>query len=213
MHNVLGRWAAALLLGLSLAAATSIELGCATPDFVGSTLGRPTAPRSDESARRAYEAGYEAGRHDDQRDLRADYTRYQRAYDWSTERAFATGYRDGYGRHDDRYGSADPRARSEDDQGEDEDEGRRGYVSRAVPEWLVGDYRGWNEAYESDVALSIHPNASVLLVADGRERKGVYSDGQVRFRNGAYVVTRVRDGIRCTSVDDSRNRLYLRRVD
>jgi len=209
MRDLVGRRAAALLLGLAVGAA-----GCATPDFVGSMLGRPpAASRGDASAQRAYQAGYAAGQRDDQRELRADYERHQSAYDWSTERAFAAGYRDGYGQRDGGYVEA-PGRRSwsdGDDQGEDEE--RRGHVVGAVPEWLVGAYRGWNEAYESDVALTIRPNASVLLVTDGRERNGVYSGGQVRFRNDAYVVTRVHDGIRCTSVDDARNRLYLRRVD
>src|SRR5262245_36806570 len=104
MRNGMGRWAAALLLGLSLGAMTSIQLGCATPDVVGSMLGRPPAQsRGGDTAQRAYQAGYAAGQRDDQRELRADYTRHQNAYDWNSERAFASGYRDGYGRRDDRY--------------------------------------------------------------------------------------------------------------
>jgi len=132
---------AALLLGLALAAA-----GCATPDFVSEMMGRPPVRRShaDAAAQHAYQSGYAAGQRDDQRELRADYTRYQRSYDWNTERAFAAGYRDGYGRADDRYVEA-PSRRSgsyDDDQGEDED--RRGHVVRSAPDWRddYGDRRG-----------------------------------------------------------------------
>ena len=207
MRDGTGRWAAALLLGLAIGAG-----GCATPDFVGSMLGRPPAASRGDSAQRAYQAGYAAGQRDDQRELRPDYARHQNAYDWSTERAFADGYRDGYGRRDEGYVEAPGRSRSDDDPGEDED--GRGRVMRAVPDWLVGDFRGGNDGYESDVELlSIHPNASVVLVRDGRERQGVYSDGTVRFRHDAYVVTRAHDGIRFTSVDDSRDTVYLRRSD
>jgi hypothetical protein len=84
---------------------------------------------------------------------------------------------------------------------------------RAVPGWLVGDYRGWNELYGSDVALRVYPNASVTLVGGGRARQGVYRSGQVHLRNGVYAIRRVRDGIRFTQQGDARNSVHLRRSD
>ena len=53
----------------------------------------------------------------------------------------------------------------------------------------------------------------MLLVAGGRQRQGFYRSGQVHLRNAAYAVTRMRDGIRFTHVEDARNSVYLRRTD
>jgi hypothetical protein len=208
MRIASGRRAAALLLGLSLAASTPIGLGCAMDPNLMSVLTAPVERSDDDSGRTAYEAGYAAGVRDDQRQRRADYTRHQEAYDWNTERAFATGYRDGYAGEADRYGSSGNDGRYGEDDG-----GDRYGMSPAVPTWLIGDYRGWDESYGVDVALSIHRDASVLFVAGGRQRQGFYRGGQVHLRNGAYAVTRVRDGIRFTHVEDARNTVYLRRTD
>jgi len=214
MRSLASRRATAIPFALLLGSFLAFAPGCAIDPNLGSILTQPAPQRSqrDEyAARRAYEAGFEAGRRDDQRELRGDYTRWERSYDWSTERAFAAGYRDGYAGASDRYGSKELRGGSDREHEHDDDD--RADVQSAVPSWLVGDYRGWSEPNEANVAVSVRPNSSVLLVSNGRQSRGVYRGGQVHFGSAAYVVKRLHDGVRFTHVGDSRRRLVLQRLD
>jgi len=192
---------------VAIAATSAISAGCVGID---QEIARVLAPSSGSAvdrsaARAAYDGGYQYGRRDADRDARADYTRHRGRYDWSTERAFASGYGDGYEQQ-----ARSSSRRGDDDEGEDRD-----YDSvAAVPAWLVGDFQGWNELSGADVGLTVYPNASVVLVSGDRSRQGVYRNGQVYLRNsGSWAVTRTRGGIRFTKADDSRNTSYLRRTD
>jgi hypothetical protein len=189
-------------------AASAFSVGCVgMNDELTRVLSPTTASsRTDgRTARAAYDAGYQVGSRDADRDWRPDYTRHRDRYDWSSERSFATGYRDGFEQH----------ARRGDRYGDDDDQGDRRYDSQAsVPSWLVGDFHGWNELSGDDVGLTVHPNASVVLSLGDRTRQGVYRDGRVFFRpNGSFAVTRTKGGIRFTKADDPRNTSYLRRTD
>ena len=203
-RRLAARWCAIA----AIATASPIGVGCVGMD---QDLARILAPSSGSTvdrgaARAAYDLGYQDGRRDYDRERRADYTRYRNSYDWSTERAFASGYRDGYEQQAQRSASS---------RRGDEDGDERGYDSvSAVPSWLVGDFRGWNESSGADLALTVYPNAAVVLVSGDRTRQGVYRDGQVYLRkSGTYAVTRVRNGIRFTKAGDERNTSYLRRTD
>lgn len=212
MRPIESRRATAILFAVSLGSLLAFAPGCAIDPSFGSTRTRPAPQpkRNDEyDARRAYEAGWQAGRRDDEDELRPDYTRYERSYDWSTERSFAAGYRDGYAGDADRYEPKKKKVKRDHDH---DDHDSVGVVS-SVPSWLVGDYRGWSEPNEANVAVSVRPNASVLLVADGRQSRGVYRSGQVHFGSAAYAVKRLRDGVRFTHVGDSRRTLVLQRLD
>ena len=209
MHIERRRSAARWCAIAAIVAASAIGVGCVGMD---QDLARILTPSSGSSvdrgaARAAYDLGYQDGSRDSERERRADYTRHRDSYDWSTERAFASGYRDGYEEQAQRAASS---RRSDY---EDDDDRRHDSVA-AVPSWLVGDFRGWNELSGTDVGLTVYPNAAVVLVSGERTRQGVYRDGRVYLRNsGAWAVTRARNGIRFTKADDERNTSYLRRSE
>ena len=204
-RNLAARWCVIA----AITAASAIGIGCVGMDReLARVLAPPRGSTVDRSdSRAAYDLGYQDGSRDYDRDKRADYTRYRGSYDWSTERDFASGYRAGYEQQAQR--SASSR------RGDLEDDDERGYDSvAAVPSWLVGGFRGWNEFSGAEVGLTVYPNAAVVLVSGDRTRQGVYRDGQVYLRNsGAYAVTRARNGIRFTKAGDERNTSYLRRTD
>lgn len=193
-----------LALVVCAAAPLATTLGCAMDGDLVRILTLPEgAAAADEHA---YQLGYRHGQRDDARELRSDPTRHRDAYDWETKSAFVAGYRDGYSGRRSRYGRSDggwPR---------DHDDDEVGMVS-AVPSWLVGGFRGFSERDGSGLALTVHRDASVVLVTDGRKRQGVYRRGQVHLRNGAYAVMRAREGIRFTSLGDTSNTAYLRRIE
>jgi len=205
MRNSTTRNAAALLIGLLVLAG-----GCAMEGNYLPVLTLPSA--HDDADQRAYALGHQLGRRDDQRELRADYRRHHEAYDVVTEPVFEMGYRDGYAGRPSRYASTQDRGWYQGD--DDEYEDQRARVSRGVPDWLVGDYHGWHEAYQTDVALTVYPDAKVVLVSRGKTRQGVYRSGRVHLKNAnvAYAVTQARHGIRFTQVGDAHNTVYLKRT-
>jgi hypothetical protein len=190
----------------ALAAAASLAAllagsGCAMD---GSLLDPVLSPvvagggREDAATWQAYEEGFRLGRRDWERHRSPDYTRHEEAFDWSSERAFASGYRDAYeGRsHRSERGSGVwPSARA------------------PVPEWLVGGFRGWSERSEEGVSLAVEPDGSTRLSTGGRRHSGVYEGGAIRLRSGTYAVARLRNGVRLTQLEDPRNTLVLRRVE
>jgi len=92
---------AALLLPIALAG------GCAQSREVAE---RMTAPVGAQDAdERAYDRGYRIGQRDAKREQPSDYTLHPKDYDAATEKAFATGFRDGFAGRPNRYGAADTR--------------------------------------------------------------------------------------------------------
>jgi len=147
----------------------------------------------DDELRRAYDLGYRRGRRDRERRLAADYARYHDDYDRLTERAFVEGYRAGYQGRYPNY------------------EASPGVVA-AVPGWALGDFRGWDEFEDQEVALHVERDGQVALFAGGQRHRGVYRSGRIQFARSTWTVREIRGGILLVPDYDPRRSISLRRV-
>ena len=176
---------------LALALATALVAGCTVGGGAvygpvgGDPRSRPRPPVYDErdadpydrSLDRAYDDGYSRGWGDREQGRTPEYDRWADDYDSAGERSFRTGYADGYQRRPHRYGGAAPD------------------VTPVAPDWLVGEWQGWDEQEQVEVVLRVRRDGGVTLVGGGRSQAGVWRAGRLELRRGAWRVERVRGGI------------------
>src|SRR5690606_27216964 len=153
---------------LALALAAALAGGCtAGGGAVYGPIGReprerPPPPVHDDRREdpydgdldRAYDDGYSRGWGDREQGRTPAYERWADAYDAASERSFRTGYADGYQRRPHRYGGAGPD------------------VTPVAPDWLVGEWQGWDEQAQVDVRLRVRRDGGVTLVGGGRAQEG-----------------------------------------
>ena len=102
---------------------------------------------------------------------------------------------------------ATSRRRSEDfirTSGDADDTGR-------VPRWAVGTFRGTTDTGESELTIGADGTATIRSLRTNETFYGNFSDRILRFEWGDFEVTRERDGIRTTEVNNRRNQTYYRR--
>ncbi|MEB2344197.1 MAG: cellulase family glycosylhydrolase [Deltaproteobacteria bacterium] len=133
------------------------------------------APRS--AIDHAYDDGYSRGWGDREQGRTPDYERWTGEYDRGGEPGFRAGYADGYQRRPHRYGEAGPD------------------VTPVAPDWLVGEFTGWDERERVEVVLQVRRDGGVRLVGGGRAQEGVYRNGRLELRKGAWRVERTRSGL------------------
>jgi hypothetical protein len=68
-------------------------------------------------------------------------------------------------------------------------------VQPVVPDWLIGEFTGWDEQAGVEVVLRVDRDGAVRLVGGGRAQSGAYRDGRLALRKGTWRVQRVRGGI------------------
>jgi endoglycosylceramidase len=125
----------------------------------------------------AYDDGYSRGWGDREQGRTPDYERWVGEYDRGGESSFRTGYADGYQRRPHRYGEAGPD------------------VTPVAPDWLVGEFTGFDEREDVEVVLQVRRDGGVRLVGGGRAQEGVYRNGRLELRKGVWRVQRTRGGI------------------
>lgn len=84
----------------------------------------------------------------------------------------------------------------------------------AVPEWLVGTFRGFAKYSGSDVVLTVRSGGnSVLEMTRNRNvnrYEGTYRNGRIVLENGnQWIVARSADGVTITDAKDSSHRISL----
>lgn len=102
MRNAPARTAAAAF-GAALLALASLATGCAQTRDIAEVMTAPVGAADDDE--RAYDLGHRIGRTDAQRERPADPALHRARHDPATEKAFATGYRDGYAGRANRNGA------------------------------------------------------------------------------------------------------------
>jgi hypothetical protein len=125
----------------------------------------------------AYDEGYSRGWGDREQGRSPDYERWVGEYDRGGEGSFRTGYADGYQRRPHRYGEAGPD------------------IVPAAPDWLVGEFAGYDEREDVEVVLQVRRDGGVRLIGGGRAQEGVYRNGRLELRKGVWRVQRVRGGL------------------
>lgn len=133
--------------------------------------------RADRELDRAYDDGYSRGWGDREQGRPPDSDRWAGEGDRDDERSFRAGYADGYQRRPHRYGEAGPD------------------VTPVAPDWLVGEFAGWDEREQVEVVLRVRRDGGVTLIGGGRSQDGAWRNGRLELRRGTWRVQRVRGGI------------------
>lgn len=172
---------------LALACAAAITAGCAVggaprPRADPHPHPRPPADADepdphDRAFDRGYDDGYSRGWGDREQGRSPDLERWAAERDAGDPQSFRAGYADGYQRRPHRYGGAAPD------------------VTPVAPDWLVGEFAGWDEDAGVEVVLQVRRDGGATLAGGGRRQEGVYRNGRLELRRGAWRVQRVRGGI------------------
>lgn len=147
------------------------------PPVADEDSGRHEEPSSRDAIDPAYDDGYSRGWGDREQGRAPDYERWAGEYDRGGEPGFRSGYADGYQRRPHRYGEAGPD------------------VTPVAPDWLVGEFTGWDAREEVEVVLQVRRDGGVRLVGGGRAQEGVYRNGRLELRKGVWRIERTRGGI------------------
>ena len=79
-----------------------------------------------------------------------------------------------------------------------------------VPNWAVGTFRGQTDSGESELNIRSDGSVTIRSLRTGESFYGTMDDRRLRFDWGEYDVTRERDGIRTTNINDRTQTLYRR---
>ena len=131
----------------------------------------------DSDLDRAYDDGYSRGWGDREQGRSPEHDRWAADYGAADEPSFRTGYADGYQRRPHRYGAAAPD------------------VTPVAPDWLVGEWSGYDEREDVEVVLQVRRDGGVTLVGGGRPQPGAWRNGRLELRQGVWRVERVRGAI------------------
>ena len=93
--------------------------------------------------------------------------------------------------------------------GRDDDEDGGG---GRVPRWMRGTFRGTTDSGESELVIRADGTATARSITKNVSFQGTYSGGLLRFDWGSFEVTRLRDGIRTTPVNDRNSHTDYRRT-
>ncbi|HEX8719593.1 MAG TPA: hypothetical protein VF736_03035 [Pyrinomonadaceae bacterium] len=126
--------------------------------------------------------------------------RFSGSDSWDVSRA-DDGIRAASGRRSEVFSSNRPG----DDYDDEDNDGR-------VPRWMRGTFRGTTDSGESELTIRADGTATARSLTKNQTFSGTYSNGILRFDWGRYEVTRTRDGIRTTDVNNRNNRTDYRRA-
>lgn len=82
-----------------------------------------------------------------------------------------------------------------------------------VPEWMVGEFSGYNEKYNADVMLRIRDDGQVTATVNGRSVHGYISESRLYAGNQAFDIDRTRRGFVTSQVGDRSNQVRYKRVN
>ena len=85
--------------------------------------------------------------------------------------------------------------------------------SSYVPGWMVGTFRGYNEAYRSEVSVTIRPDGRAAAMWRGQALDGFVNEDQLHLGNLTFDIDQTRDGITTSQKGDRENVVRYRRVE
>ncbi len=97
-----------------------------------------------------------------------------------------------------------------DDHYRDENYGHGGHSSY-VPEWLIGDFTGYNIKYGTEVKMRIDRDGRSLTWLDGQELRGYVNDGRLYVGDYQFRLDRAGEGFTTTQLGDTSNKVHYAR--
>jgi len=83
--------------------------------------------------------------------------------------------------------------------------------SSYVPHWMIGDFKGYNMKYDSEVTIHISDDGRMTGRADGTTLHGYINDERLYVGNAEFYVGRAGDGFNTTQVGDTSNQVHYTR--
>lgn len=83
--------------------------------------------------------------------------------------------------------------------------------SSYVPGWMVGDFKGYNIKYGSEVTMTISSDGRMTARVDGTRLKGYVNDERLYVGNAAFYIDRAGDGFNTSQVGDTDNQVHYTR--
>lgn len=83
--------------------------------------------------------------------------------------------------------------------------------SSYVPGWMIGDFKGYNIKYGSEVSLTVDPNGKVNASVDGTRLHGYVNDERLYVGDVVFYIDRAGDGFNTTQVGKTDNQVHYTR--
>lgn len=83
--------------------------------------------------------------------------------------------------------------------------------SSYVPHWMIGDFKGYNMKYDSEVSMHISDDGRVKGRVKGTTLHGYINDERLYVGNAEFYVSRAGDGFNTTQVGDRSNQVHYTR--
>ncbi|MDY0979298.1 MULTISPECIES: DUF3011 domain-containing protein [Stenotrophomonas] len=81
-----------------------------------------------------------------------------------------------------------------------------------VPQWMVGEFEGYNPMYNTDIRMRIEADGRMSAQASGQNLSGWVNGGQLNVGSSVFDINQSRDGFVTTEVGDRQNEVRYRRV-
>jgi len=82
-----------------------------------------------------------------------------------------------------------------------------------MPSWIIGDFRGYNNQYSTEVSMNIHEDGRVNTMVNGERIHGYYNDDQIHVGNYIFDVSRTPHGFETRQHGDYRNTVRYHRTN
>jgi hypothetical protein len=101
---------------------------------------------------------------------------------------------------------------NKDDQRYDDDNYQGARHNSYVPQWMVGEFEGYNPMYNADIRMRIESDGRMSAQARGQNLSGWVNGGQLNVGNSVFDISQSRDGFVTTEVGDRQNEVRYHRV-
>ena len=103
-------------------------------------------------------------------------------------------------------------ANHKDDQRYTDNNYQGGRHSSYVPNWMVGEFEGYNPQYGVDVRLTIYADGRAKAASDGQRFDGWVNNGELHMEGSIFNLIQVRNGFETSQVGDRHNVVRYNRI-
>lgn len=83
--------------------------------------------------------------------------------------------------------------------------------SSYMPGWVIGEFRGYNLRYGSNVEMRIGADGRADTLVNGARLRGYVNDGRLYIGNAEFYIERAGDGFNTIDINDTSNQVHYSR--